>query len=119
MPFDFAIAIDRLNDGPISHELRARYPELAHIFDEVDNTRWIANHYEDPTELNERLADASDTAARLHTNLDDAVSRFAQIRDMALVLERIDVERRTDDLIQHISRLADDAVTAFELALRK
>jgi len=115
MPFDFAIAIERLNDGPISDEVRARYPELAHIFDEVDLTRGL--DYEDPDELRRRASEADGEALRLHSNLDDAVSRFAQIRDMALVLERIDVGRRTDDLIQHISQLADAAVEAFELAL--
>lgn len=117
MAFDFAIAIDRMNDGPISHELRSRYPELAHIFDAVDSARWVANHYEDPADLREQLADASDAASRLHANLDDAATRFAQIRDMALVLERIDPERRTDDLIRHISRLADAAVEYCEGAL--
>ena len=114
MAFDIQIAIDRMSTSPVSHEIRSRYPELAHIFDEVDRTRYAAENYEDPAELADQLAYMTEQAQRADAAVNEAADRFAQLRDMALVLERMTVERRTDDLIRQISRLADDAVYYFE-----
>ena len=89
--FDIQIAIDRMSTSPVSHEIRDRYPELA-----------------------DQLAYMTEQAQRADAAVNEAADRFAQLRDMALVLERMTVERRTDDLIRQISRLADDAVYYFE-----
>ena len=111
--FDFSTAIEKLGPthsyaiAPVQPELRERHPEMGFLFDELDEHRYQATQYNGtPEELHDAKQEAEEEAECLSDTLDEANSRAAQLRDMALILCRMSKIEQRD--INQLAEKADE-----------
>lgn len=110
--FDIDIAVAKLdvegcggwNARPDFDNLRRKYPELAFIFDKLEDFYIDSDGLVDQEDLN----DAKREIDRLSESLLECSERFAQIRDMAATLARFDAADSLLDEIEQLENKADD-----------
>jgi len=113
MSFDFATAIAKMG-GPLDG-LRSRSPELGFIFDQVEDAVYLDEKYGDPSIMLHDRDEARSDADRAENLVQEAADRFAQIRDMLLVVSRMSgVNRECEGMIKQCAGMADDATVYIE-----
>jgi hypothetical protein len=113
MPFDITLAIAEFNVRDANANgydaLRERYPEIAYVFDKLEDLEAEFDGMVDA----QTAADAEEDAYRAHSALNDCAARFAQLRDMVLTLARFD---RLDPEGEELVALSGKADEGFEYA---
>ena len=98
---NIAIAVmDMAQDDPVPHAVRDAYPELANMFDRVDDM-----NAEPPVEMCE--AQERDDAL---DKLDSVIDAVATARDLLMVVAQMDGAKDVADLIGDVIRKLDAEV---------